>query len=120
MTNGPIKQSAACSPENYHIVQRLIAPDPNINGEQDLFFHRVGLAGYDQKAGNFYALCGAKIRFDSFFNAFPANAFGLQSSNRLEVHIQAKGKCILELILVRHDKSWDQLFHAIVDCHGNT
>jgi galactofuranosylgalactofuranosylrhamnosyl-N-acetylglucosaminyl-diphospho-decaprenol beta-1,5/1,6-galactofuranosyltransferase len=119
MTNGPIKQSAACSPENYHIVQRLIAPDPNINGEQDLFFHRMGLAGYDQKAGNFYALCGAKIRFDSFFNAFPANAFDLQSSNRLEVHIQAKGKCILELILVRYDKSWDQLFHAIVDCHGH-
>jgi len=102
------------------IVQRLIAPDPAINCEPDLFFHQSGLAGYDTASGEFYAFCGAEIRFDSYFNIFSAYAFDLQPSNRLEVHIKAQGKCLLELILVRQNKSWQHLFHTILDADGTT
>ena len=104
--------------ESGHVVQRLITPDTAINSEQDLFFHRRGLAGYDHNSDNFYALPRAEIRFDSYFNAFPAYAFDLQPSNRLEVHIQAQGKCIFELILARPNKSWQNLVHTILDADG--
>ena len=106
--------------ERGHVAQRLIAPDAVINCEPDLFYHRLGLAGYDEAAGNFYAFRGAEIRFDSYFNAFPAYAFDLQPSNRLEVHVEAQGKCIFELVLVRQNKSWQHIYHRVFDADGTT
>ena len=97
------------------VVQRLITPSTAINCEPKLFFHRDGLAGYDEGAGAFYALKGAEIRFDGYFNAFPAYAFDLQPGNRLEVHVTARGRCIFELVLVRPNKSWRHLCHTILE-----
>ena len=116
-----IRDSGFCTSQvSSHVAQRLIAPDPVINCEQDLFYHRHGLAGYDEATGSFYALRGAEIKFDSYFNAFPAYAFDLQPSNRLEVHVKAQGKCIFELVLVRPNKSWQHIFHTILDADGTT
>ncbi|KFG89087.1 putative glycosyltransferase [Sphingobium herbicidovorans NBRC 16415] len=106
--------------ESRHVVQKLMIPDAVINNEQDLFFHRRGMAGFDQNSGNFYALPRAEIRFDSYFNAFPSYAFDLQPSNRLEVHVATRGKCIFELILVRPNQSRQHLFHTILDADGTT
>ena len=103
-----------------HVVQKLIAPDPVINGEPELFFHGRGLAGYDENSGNFYAFRGARIRFDSYFNAFPAYAFNLQPDNRLQLHIRAQGRCIFELVMVRQNKSTHHLCHAVLDADGTT
>lgn len=102
------------------IVQKLIAPDPLINSESGLFFHTRRLAGYDGETGNFYALQGAEITFDSYFNALPAHLLDLQATNRMQVHVKATGRCILELILVRHGKSGDKLVHVILDARGDT
>lgn len=102
------------------IVQRLITPDPAVNSEPDLFFHRDGDAGYDSQNGRFYALKTAEIRFDSYFNVFPARFFDLQPGNRVELHIKAEGKCILEVMLARHHKSWENLVHMIFDADGET
>src|SRR5690606_24845888 len=40
--------------------------------------------------------------------------------NRMQVHVKATGRCILELILVRHGKSGDKLVHVILDAQGDT
>ena len=114
------KAQCASDVEYQFVAQRLIAPDPVINSEPDLFFHRTGLAGYNGSAGNFYAIKDAEIRFDSYFNAFPAYLFNLQPSNHVEVRINAKGKCILEFVLVRQGKSWEYLVHMILDADGTT
>ena len=116
-----IRDSSFCTSQaSSHVAQRLITPDPVINCEQDLFYHRQGLAGYDEAISSFYALRGAEIKFDSYFNAFPAYAFDLQPSNRLEVHVKAQGKCIFELVLVRPNKSWQHILHTILEADGTT
>ena len=118
MSQNALKNEPIRTTHRDHVAQRLITPDPIINCEPDLFYHREGLAGYDETAGFFYAFRGAEIRFDSYFNALPAYAFDIQAANRLEVHIQAQGKCIFELILARADKSWRHIFHTILDADG--
>ncbi|NIJ15457.1 glycosyltransferase family 2 protein [Sphingobium vermicomposti] len=102
------------------IVQRLIAPNQEVNCEQALFFHSIGLAGYDLSSATFYAFKGARLKFDSYFNSFPAYAFDFASANRLEVHVTAKGRFIFELVLVRPDKSHQNLYHTVIDGDGVT
>lgn len=107
-------------PRNRTVVQRLITPDPTVNSEADLFFHRDGHAGYDSQSGHFYALKRSEIRFDSYYNVFPARFFDLQPENRVELHLKAQGKCVLEVMLARHHKSWENLVHMILDADGAT
>lgn len=114
------EQRISHAPQGAVVVQKLIAPDPLINSESDLFFHAHGLSGYDGETGNFYALKGAEIRFDSYFNVFPAQFLNLQAGNRVQVHVKATGKCILEFMHVRHHKSWEKLIHVILDAEGST
>jgi galactofuranosylgalactofuranosylrhamnosyl-N-acetylglucosaminyl-diphospho-decaprenol beta-1,5/1,6-galactofuranosyltransferase len=89
-------------------VQRLVYPDPAVNSEDALFFHHEGKAGFDSGARAYFALEGAEISFDSYFNAFPAHLFELEG-NEVIVEVEGEGSVIAEFNLARQGRSWERL-----------
>lgn len=94
------------------IVQRLLKPDPGINSEYPLFFHHGdGYAGFDNLKDGYFVQRGAWLRFDSYFNSFPAHLYHLQD-RRLGLNIKATGEFFLLVVMARHERSWEHLYHA--------
>ena len=113
--------SRAISSTDVTCVQRLVCPDPAVNTEEALFFHGKGVFGYDTSNRTYFILRGAKIHFDSYFNAFPAHLYGLEG-RRLQLDIRGSGEIVAEVMLARHGKSWDRLVNAriVLSEHSTT
>ena len=103
------------------LVQRLVMPDPGVNSEYLLFFHHEGgLAGYDTRQQAYFAQRGALIRFDSYFNAFPAHLYDLDSHN-VAVEVKATGKFSIKIVMARRGRSWEHLYQSKIElCEGES
>lgn len=98
------------------IVQRLVMPEPGINTEYPLFFHHEGgHAGFNSQLQAYFAQRGALIRFDSYFNAFPAHLYDLDQDHRVAVQVNATGKFFIQIVMARHGRSWERLYQAKVE-----
>ncbi len=97
------------------VAQKLLAPNPKINSEVDLFYHIDGQAGYDTQQGSYYCFKESTIVFDSFFNAFPLHCYDLGPKHKLKIRIRIQGKGVVRLYLARNESSWEQLIHTLLD-----
>ncbi|WP_321447019.1 hypothetical protein [uncultured Cohaesibacter sp.] len=95
------------------VAQQLLAPDPKINSEVDLFYHIDGQAGYDTELGTYYCFKESSLLFDGFFNAFPLHCYDLGPDHKLKIRIKIKGEGILRMYLAKNEASWEQLIHTL-------
>ncbi len=51
-------------------LQNIIAPEPGVCSEPDLYYHATGAAQICQQGSGFCLLTGSRIRFDTYFNLF--------------------------------------------------
>ena len=97
---------------NEFVAQQLLAPDPKINSEVDLFYHIDGQAGYDTELGTYYCFKESSLLFDGFFNAFPLYCYDLGPDHKLKIRIKIKGEGILRMYMAKNEASWEQLIHT--------
>ncbi|WP_075292767.1 glycosyltransferase [Pararhizobium arenae] len=97
------------------LVQRLLTPEPGINSEYPLFYHHGdGQAGYDTLRKAYFVQRGARISFNSYFNAFPAHLYDLKD-REVTVEIRATGEFYLQFVMARHGRSWEHLYNSKVE-----
>ena len=97
------------------VAQRLLAPDPKINSEVELFYHSRGQSGYDSQQRAYYCFKEGSLIFDSFFNSFPLHCYDLGPDHKLKIRIKIKGKGILRMYMAKNEASWEQLIHTLFD-----
>nr|WP_321459037.1 hypothetical protein [uncultured Cohaesibacter sp.] len=97
------------------IAQRLLAPDPKVNSEVDLFYHSEGHAGYDTQKGTYYCFKDGVLTFNSYFNSFPLYCYDLGADHKLRLRIKLKGHGVLRVYMARSEASWDQLIHNLFE-----
>ncbi|CEP36876.1 Putative uncharacterized protein [Halomonas sp. R57-5] len=98
-----------------NLVQRLVMPEPGINSEYPLFFHHHGgVAGFDTLKKAYFAQRGATISFNSYFNSFPVHLYDLDE-HAVDVEIKASGTFIVQIVMARHGRSWEQLYQSRVE-----
>ena len=98
-------------------VQRLMRPDPAINSEDSLFFHaskRKGKVGFDTASEAYFLLDGGELRFDAYFNIFPAHLYDLDE-HEVVVEIEGDGEAVVEVLLARHQRSGERLARTRIE-----
>lgn len=86
------------------LVQRLLAPEANINSQPRLFHRGVGGAGWDEAEGGYFIRPDARLRFDSWFNAFPASGYDLGPDDRVVLRLRGRGAGMLRIGMTRLDR----------------
>ncbi|MGF0540583.1 hypothetical protein ACQQ2Q_21520 [Agrobacterium sp. ES01] len=100
---GPVVTNAEANSDKL-LVHRLIRPDPQINREQNLFYHVVGIAGYSELEDKYFVTSGGELSFDSYFNSFPLNAYDLSGDLELELRVRIRGRCCVQVIQAEYGK----------------
>lgn len=98
-------------------VQRLMYPDPAVNSEDPLFFHaggQEGKVGFDTSKKAYFLLKEAEIRFDSYFNVFPAHLYDLDR-HEVIIEIEGEGEAVFEILLARYQRSWERLVRTRIE-----
>ncbi|WP_319568281.1 glycosyltransferase family 2 protein [Cohaesibacter marisflavi] len=97
------------------VAQKLLAPDPSVNSEVDLFYHCEGQAGYDTNLGTYYCFKESSLIFDGYYNVFPLHCYDVSSDHKLKIRIKIKGEGILRMYMAKKEASWEQLIHTLFD-----
>lgn len=97
------------------LVQRLLAPEPGINTQPRLFHRGVGGAGWDSAERGYYVRPDARLRFDSWFNAFPASGYDLEPDDRVVLRLRGRGAGLLRIGMTRLGRDDEMLVSRSFD-----
>ncbi|TYO90838.1 glycosyltransferase [Oceanicella actignis] len=97
------------------VAHRLIAPDPLVNTEPELFCRHDGGGGYDTQRGVFFVGAGGRLSFDAYFNVFDAAAHDLGPEDAVETRVEGAGRCVATLVMARPGRSWETLARTRLD-----
>ncbi len=92
-------------------IQRLLAPDAEVNSESDLFYHAKGQVDYDTERRAYLVAADSTVRFDGYFNVLPAHLFDFAGLD-VVLDVTGEGDVLVEVILARIGYSWERLAGA--------